>query len=260
MATRNDLVRRHAASLVAEALDDTRVVLVNGARQAGKSTLTRLPAARRRDPVLRLLDDAATLRAAMDDPTGFVEHDSMMLIDEIQLVPELLRAIKVAVDLDPTPGRFLLTRSSRILAMRTLPDALPGRMEVIELWPFSQGEISGGPDRFVDAAFTHGPGLSRTSALRKRDYLDRAVVGGFPEAVKRTPRRRTAFFNAYLSTLVERDVLELASIERHGGILKLLGLLAGRTGGLLVPAALATASGIPRTTLVRYLDCLPQSF
>ncbi|MFE2444010.1 ATP-binding protein [Streptomyces melanosporofaciens] len=260
MATRNDLVRRHAESFVAEALDDTRVVLVNGARQAGKSTLTRLTAARRRDPVLRLLDDAATLRAARDDPTGFVEHDSMMLIDEIQLAPELLRAIKMAVDLDPTPGRFLLTGSSRILAMRTLPDALPGRMEVIELWPFSQGEISGGPDRFVDAAFTHGPGLSRTSALRKRDYLDRAVVGGFPEAVKRTPRRRTAFFNAYLSTLVERDVLELASIERHGEILKLLGLLAGRAGGLLVPAALATASGIPRTTLVRYLELLTSVF
>jgi uncharacterized protein len=179
---------------------------------------------------------------------------------QIQLAPELLRAIKVAVDLDPTPGRFLLTGSSRILAMRTLPDALPGRMEVIELWPFSQGEISGGPDRFVDAAFTHGPGLSRTSTLRKRDYLDRAVVGGFPEAVKRTPRRRSAFFNAYLSTLVERDVLELASIERHGEILKLLGLLAGRTGGLLVPAVLATASGIPRTTLVRYLELLASVF
>jgi hypothetical protein len=154
--------------------------------------LTRLTAARRADPVLRLLDDAATFRAATDDPTGFVEHDSMMVIDEIQLVPELLSAIKVTVDLDPTPGRFVLTGSSRILAMRILPDALPGRMEVIELRPFSQGELHGGPDGFVDAAFTRGPGLSRTSTLRKRDCLDRAVTGGFPDAVKRAPRRRTA--------------------------------------------------------------------
>ncbi len=134
------LVPRHAESLVAEALADTRVVLVNGARQAGKSTLTRLAASRQPGTVIRLLDDPATLHAAKDDPTGFVDHQGLMVIDEIQLVPELLRPIKVAVDLDPRPGRFLLTGSSRILALRTLPDALPGRMEVIELWPFSQGE------------------------------------------------------------------------------------------------------------------------
>jgi uncharacterized protein len=164
------------------------------------------------------------------------------------------------VDLDPTPGRFLLTGSSRVLALRTLPDALPGRMEVIELWPFSQGELNGEPDRFVDAAFRHGPALEHSSELRRRDYLDRIVVGGFPEARRRTPRRRTAFFDSYLSTLIERDVLALANIERRGDLLKLLGLLAGRTGGLLVPAALATQTGMSRSTLVRYLELLSSVF
>lgn len=178
-----------------------------------------------------------------------------MVIDEIQLVPELLRPIKVTVDLDPTPGQFLLTGSSRVLALRTLPDALPGRMEAIELWPFSEGEISGEPDLFVDAAFRHGPTIEHSSSLRQRDYLDRIVVGGFPEAVRRTPRRRTVFFDSYLSTLIERDVLQLANIERRGDLLKLLSLLAARTSGLLVPATLAHQSGIPRTTLVRYLSC-----
>jgi len=210
--------------------------------------------------VIRLLDDPATLRAAEDDPTGFIEHDGLMVIDEIQLVPELLRPIKVSVDLDPTPGRFLLTGSSRVLALRTLPDALPGRMEVIELWPFSQGETSGEADRFVDAAFRHGPRIEHSSTLRRRDYLERIVVGGFPEAVRRTPRRRTAFFDSYLTTLIERDVLELANIERRGDLLKLLALLAARAGGLLVPAALASQSGIPRTTLMRYLDLLSSVF
>lgn len=243
-----------------EALADTRVVLVNGARQSGKSTLTRLAAASRAGTVIRLLDDPATLRAAQDDPTSFVDHHGLLVIDEIQLVPELLRPIKVRVDLDPTPGRFLLTGSSRILALRRLPDALPGRMEVIELWPFSQGEISGAPDRFVDAAFRHGPAIDHSSTLRRRDYLDRIVVGGFPEAVRRTPRRRSAFFDSYLSTLVERDVLELASIERRGDLFRLLGLLAGRAGGLLVPATLASQSGVPRTTLVRYVELLSSVF
>lgn len=254
------LVPRHAEPLVAEALADTRVVLVNGTRQAGKSTLTWLAAGRQPGAVIRLLDDPATLQAAKDDPTGFVDHEGLMVIDEIQLVPELLRPIKVAVDLDPTPGRFLLTGSSRVLALRTLPDALPGRMEVIELWPFSQGESSGEPDRFVDAAFRHGPSINHSSPLRRRNYLDRLVVGGFPEAIRRASRRRTSFFDSYLSTLIERDVLELASIERRGDLLRLLALLAGRAGGLLVPAALASQSGIPRTTLVRYLELLSSVF
>lgn len=254
------LVPRHAEQLVIDALGDTRVVLVNGARQAGKSTLTRLSAARRPETVIRLLDDPATLQAARDDPTGFVDHQALMVIDEIQLAPELLRPIKVAVDLDPTPGRYLLTGSSRVLALRTLPDALPGRMEVIELWPFSQGELQGDPDRFIDTAFRHGPQIDHSSTLRRKDYLDRIVVGGFPEAVRRTPRRRTAFFDSYLSTLIERDVLELASIERQGDLFKLLALLAGRVSGLLVPNALASQSGIPRTTLIRYLELLTSVF
>ena len=254
------LLPRHAQGLVSEALEDTRVVLVNGARQAGKSTLTRLTAENVPGTVVRLLDDAATLRAARDDPAGFVDHGGLMVIDEIQLAPELLRAIKVLVDLDPRPGRFLLTGSSRILALRTLPDALPGRMEVIELWPFSQGEMNGGSDCFIDAAFRHGAHVEHSSRLRKRDYLELAVVGGFPEAVRRTPRRRRAFFASYLSTLVERDVLEVSSIERQGDMFRLLALLAGRVSGLLVPGTLAGQAGIPRTTLVRYLELLSTVF
>jgi len=145
VAETRDLIPRRAEDLVAEALADTRVILINGARQAGKSTLARLAAARAPGTAIRLLDDPATLRAATDDPTGFVDHDGLMVIDEVQLAPGLLRPIKVVVDLDPTPGRFLLTGSSRILALGSLPDALPGRMEIIELWPFSQGEIGGAP-------------------------------------------------------------------------------------------------------------------
>lgn len=254
------LIPRRAESLVAEALMDTRVVLVNGARQTGKSTLTRLATARRPNTVVRLLDDPATLTAARADPTGFVEHDGLMVIDEIQLAPQLLSPIKVVVDLDPLPGRFLLTGSSRILALRTPPDALPGRMEVIELWPFSQGEIHGEPDRFIDVVFRDGAAVDHSSTSRRRDYLERLVAGGFPEAVRRTPRRRTAFFDSYLTTLIERDVLELASIERRGDLLKLLSLLAGRAANLLVPATLAGQSGIPRSTLVRYLELLSSVF
>lgn len=255
-----ELVVRKAEPLVAEALGDTRVVTVNGARQAGKSTLARVAAAKTENPLIRLLDDPATLRAAQDDPTSFVEHDGLLVIDEVQLAPELFRTIKVAVDTDPRPGRFLLTGSARILALRDLPDALPGRMEIIELWPFSQGEVDGAPDRFIDAAFAHGPALARTSNLRRRDYLDRVVRGGYPEAVRRAPRRRAAFYESYVTNLIERDVVELSAIERRSELRRLLALLAGRSGGLLVPGTLAAQTGLARSTLDRYLELLSAVF
>jgi len=245
---------------VTEALADTRVVTLYGARQAGKSTLARLAAASRPNSLIWLLDDPATLRAAKDDPASFIDHDGLLVIDEIQLAPELFGSIKVAVDTDPRPGRFLLTGSAQVLALRQLPDALPGRMEIVELWPFSQGEIDRCPDAFVDAAFALGPALSRTSTLRKRDYLERVVRGGFPEALRRAPRRRAAFFDSYLTILIERDVKEISAIERRGELRRLLALLAGRSGNLLVPAALASESGIPRTTLNRYLELLTAVF
>lgn len=260
MTENRELIARQAEPLVTEALSDTRVVAINGARQVGKSTLARAIAATARNPLVRLLDDPATLRAARDDPTSFVEHDGLLIIDEVQLAPELFRAIKVAVDTNPEPGQFLLTGSARILALRDLPDALPGRMETIELWPFSQGEIDGTVDRFVDAAFTHGARLTHTSTMRRRDYLERVVRGGYPEAVRRSDRRRSAFFDSYLATLIERDVTELSVIERRGELRRLLALLAGRSGSLLVLSALTMQSGIPRSTLTRYLELLEAVF
>ncbi len=110
-----------------------------------------------------------------------------MIIDEIQRLPELLLSIKARVDTRPLPGQFLLTGSARVVGLHTLPDALPGRMETIELWPFAQGEIDGRPDRFIDAVFSHGPDLRHVSSLDRADYADRVVRGGFPEAVARDP-------------------------------------------------------------------------
>lgn len=179
MIPRPDLLGRRAQGLVAEALGDTRVVLINGARQAGKSTLARM-IANDSSVEVRNLDHPQDLAAARADPSGFVDFDSLMVIDEIQRAPELFLPIKAAVDTDPRPGRYLLTGSSQILALRGLPDTLPGRSETIELWPLSQGEIDGTPDDFVDAAFSLGPDLHHRSELGRRDYADRAVRGGFP--------------------------------------------------------------------------------
>ena len=129
--------------MTAEALTDTRVVVVNGARQVGKSALAELIAARSVGARELYLDDQAVRAAAEADPSAFVRHDGLLMIDEVQRVPELMPAIKREVDRDSRSGRFLLTGSARLLGLRDLPDALPGRSETIELWPLSQGEIDG---------------------------------------------------------------------------------------------------------------------
>ncbi len=249
---------RHAASVVAEALTDTRVVLVNGARQAGKSTLVRQIGG---DATWRSLDRTVDRRAAEEDPDGFIDVPGPMVIDEVQRVPELLLAIKADVDAHPRPGRFLLTGSARVLGLRGLPDALPGRMETVELWPFAQGEIDGSADHFVDAVFAQGPQLRHDSGETRAGYVGRLVRGGFPEAVARTvPRRRTRFLDSYLRNLVTREVVELSEIERTGEMRTLVRLLAARSGQLLVPTTLGNAAGLPTRTTVRYLDLLEEVF
>ncbi|MEO3870388.1 ATP-binding protein [Nonomuraea sp. B12E4] len=254
------VVPRHAEKAVAEALGDTRVVLINGARQCGKSTLVR-QMAKEETAEWRDLDREFMRQGAKSDPEGFVDFPGMMVIDEIQRVPELLLAIKAQVDDDPRPGRYLLTGSARILGLRALPDTLAGRMETIELWPFSQGEIDSTPDGFVDAIFTQGADLRHMSLISRADYAERVVRGGFPEAVTRTnARRRQRFFDSYLGDLVARDVHELSSIERVPDVHALIRLLAARSGQLLVRQSIGRDLGLPASTAARYLSLLEEVY
>ncbi|GIE81411.1 hypothetical protein Aph02nite_73610 [Actinoplanes philippinensis] len=251
---------RHAEQLIAAALADTRVVLVSGARQSGKSTLVRLTAgdraAERRD-----LDREQDRAAARADPSGFVAFDELMVIDEIQRVPDLLLAIKVSVDEDPRPGRFLLTGSSSLFGLRAAPDALPGRMETVELWPFSQGEIDGTPDGFIDAVFRLGPDVRHESTATRADYASRIVRGGLPEAVTRADaRRRGRFLDGYVQALIDRDVRELARIEQAPQLRTLIRLLAARSASLIAPGALESELGLSRPTIARYMQLLEEVY
>ncbi|HEX8867640.1 MAG TPA: ATP-binding protein, partial [Lentzea sp.] len=248
---------RHAAELVTEALSDTRVVVLNGARQVGKSTLAE-KVLRAHGGVARYLDEGVVRAAAAADPSAFVQHDGLMLIDEVQRVPELWLAIKHAVDRDQRPGQFLLTGSARLLALRDLPDTLVGRSETVELWPLSQGEIDGASDGFADAAFAEGAGLrAEPSELRRKDYLARAARGGYPEALRRnSSRRQSRFFENYLADLMARDVKQVADIDRASDMRKLVSLLAAQTTGLLSFNRLAGDLAVSMPTVKRYVDIL----
>jgi len=245
---------------VADALADTRVVLVNGARQVGKSTLVRAVAGERAAE-WRDLDLPQDRQSALADPVGFVAFDGLTVIDEIQRAPELLLAIKAAVDADSRPGRFLLTGSSRLLGLRDLPDTLPGRMETIELWPFSQGEIDNGHDGFIDAAFRLGPDVRHDSDVSRADYADRIVRGGLPEAVAREdPRRRGRFFDSYVQNLIDREIKQLVEIERAPQLTTLIRLIAARSGLVVAANSLESELRLSRPTIARYMQLLEEVF
>ncbi|WP_201845547.1 ATP-binding protein [Myceligenerans indicum] len=252
-------VPRRAAESVREALADTRVVLVNGARQSGKSTLVRR-IGKDHGADWYTLDDADTQEFAARDSRSFVRLAQRMIIDDVQRIPALLLAIKALVDEEPDPGRFLLTGSSRLLAMRDLPDTLVGRMETIELWPLSQGEIDATPDGFVDAAFALGPELRHESSVDRTGYIERIVRGGFPDAVRRAPGRREQYFESYVADMIDRDVMQVWDIERGREMHALVRLLAARSGQIMVPASLSNGLEVSAQTVRRYLALLEEVF
>ncbi|MCA1846946.1 MAG: ATP-binding protein, partial [Actinobacteria bacterium] len=184
-----------------------------------------------------------------------------LVVDEAQLEPALFRAIKADVDRDRRPGRFLLTGSSRLLAAPGMADALVGRVEALELWPFAERELTRAHSpTFIDAAFGAPGALLGRGTSSREDVIDRLLRGGFPEAARRSPSRRRAWYDSYIKTTVQSVVAELAALERLADIPRLLQLCAARTGMELNVSAIAVDLGIPARTMSGYLARLETAF
>ncbi|MGE3313109.1 MAG: ATP-binding protein [Limisphaerales bacterium] len=241
---------------------DTPVVLVNGARQTGKTTLAQALADRNGAQYFTL-DDAATLGLVAADPNGFIRNlKGPVVIDEIQKAQALFPAIKLAVDQDRKPGRFLLTGSANILTLPRLSESLAGRMEIIPLFPLSAGELAGRPERFVSSLFDGTLGQSGVRHDQADpDLAATLVCGGYPEALQRSSSaRRSAWFASYISTLLQRDIRDLAQVDGLHALPNLLKLLAARGSGLLNMADVGRDAGLPHSTLTRYLALLETVF
>ena len=183
--------RRHVTRRVLAALADTPVVFVQGPRQSGKTTLVQSLAKAGHSAEYLSFDDAAVLGAAQSDPDGFVAGlPPRVILDEVQRVPALFRAIKRSIDQRREPGRFLLTGSANVLVLPKVSESLAGRMEVLTLWPFSQGEIAGRVEGFVDECFgaRFQPGSFRDSTWAA--LVERIVLGGYPEVLTRPDEAR----------------------------------------------------------------------
>jgi len=256
------MIRRNLTPQILAALRDTPVVYLQGPRQAGKSTLAQVLRNEGHDADYFTLDDAATLAAAQGDPDGFIAGlPERVILDEVQRVPDLFRAIKRAVDTKRQPGRFLLTGSAQALVLPKVAESLAGRMEVLTLWPFSAGEMAGRQEGFVDACFARE---FKSGAYRDTGWAsltERIVTGGFPEVVARAEAaRRQAWFGSYLTTILERDVRDLANIAGLRDLPRLLRLAASRAMGLLNFADLSRDAAMPQTTLQRYWALFEATF
>ena len=252
------IISRHVERRVLEALGDTRIVVVQGARQVGKTTLVS-GVVERRDGVLVTLDDEATRELAQADPVGFIEQNphGLLAIDEVQRVPALVLALKLVVDRDPRPGRFLLTGSADLLRLPATADSLAGRAENIELNGLSQGEILGQRETFIDRLLSGEKFTGHTSLLRRHDYLERAIAGSYPEALARVPgRRRNQWLDNYVARIVERDAPDISNSQRLSDLPQVLRVLAARNGEELNVADISKETGVPATTLVRLIDLL----
>ena len=241
-------------------MTDTRIVALLGPRQSGKTTLARKVAA---DLNLHFvtLDDGQFRRFANHDPDGFMRGLDRAVIDEIQRAPDLILALKKTVDENPRPGRFLITGSADLFRGAISPDSLAGRVETIELLPFSQAEI----DRHKASGFLRRAFAGDFPALkasgRTADLIARVIAGGYPEALIRAePARRRAWLSAYARALTTRDVVEIAEVAKTAELSRLLKHAAVAAGQTLNLSALSGALGVDGKTVERWLTLLEQMF
>jgi len=253
-------IPRLAIGPLAEAAEDAPVVLVHGARQSGKSTLVREFGEPRGYRSLTF-DDEAVLRAALADPAGFVaDLPERVILDEIQRAPELFLALKLAVDRDRRPGRFLLTGSTNILLLPKLADSLAGRMAIVRLHPMAQCELLGTTPSFLEQLLA-GRFPMAGSTRQGQALAARIVEGGFPALLRLpTPARRARWHRDYAESIVQRDVRSIARIASLDALPRLLELISGQTARALNISELAGPFGMSRPTLRDYVTLLERQF
>ncbi|MDR2268116.1 MAG: ATP-binding protein [Holosporaceae bacterium] len=280
--------KRWQENSLVESLKTSRVTILAGARQCGKTTIAnQLASAAAGDIDFRSLDDVAMLTSARADPHGFVHHNKRtLIIDEIQRAPDLLMAIKKEVDENPAHGRFLITGSADIQSLPTVSESLAGRVSKVLLHPLSQGEIAGSCPNFIEKALQQ---QFHCDGITKREALELAVKGGFPESVlsnrslsepnnfekflgadgaedrrsrERYDETRNAFnwCNNYVTTLIEHDLRDISNIRRHGALKELIKVLAAWSSKFMDKAGITSALSITKPTFDSYFFLVQNMF
>jgi len=252
------MYKRFAEDRAHEALTDTPVVLIVGPRRAGKTTLVRNMGAADRTYVT--LDDQTALEAARTDPAGFVRDLVRATIDEVQRAPERMLAIKKTVDEEHGPGRFLLTGSADVLTLPRVADSLAGRMEILRMLPLSLSEIDGVRSDFLERAFD-GKLKPAPNAAVGDDLVRLVLLGGFPEVIARdSQRRRQDWARSYLTSVLMRDLRDIADVDKLTELPRFVRLLAEHSGQLVNYSRFGAGINVSHKTGQRYVRLLEQLF
>ena len=252
------MFNRFLESRAEEALSDTPVVLIVGPRRVGKTTLVKKMREDSRDYIT--LDDQAVLEAAQSDPAGFIRGLNRAIIDEIQRAPDLLLAIKKTVDEDYRPGRFLLTGSANVLTLPRVADSLAGRMETLQMLPLARAEIENRAPTFLECLF-EGKLKSQPEAVVGDELARIVLLGGFPEAIARqSERRRQDWARSYLTSILTRDLRDIADVEKLTELPRFVRLLAEHSSQLINYSQLGAGIDVSHKTGQRYVGLLEQVF
>ncbi len=235
-------------------MSERRVLLLSGPRQSGKTTLARELESDQTE--YRTLDDSTLREAAESDPQGFVKSNAKtLIIDEVQLTPSLLPAIKKAVDENTRPGQYLLTGSANIQSLPMVRESLAGRIANIRLRPLTWGEVKKVTPRFIESAFKQS--FPRSFPHFDRDALmELALCGGFPEPMRLQDRGRRRWHTDYINAILERDLKEIARIHRKNAMRELVNILAAWSGKFMDISAIGTGLSIQRPTIESYINAL----
>lgn len=248
------MYKRSAENILKEALSISPAVLLSGARQVGKSTLC---LALKQE--YRVFDNLTERAAAINDPIGYVASlPTPITLDEIQKAPEILEGIKIAIDNQRINGTFLLTGSANVLDMKKAKETLAGRIIEIPMWPLSQKEQHHKPnENILDILFTKGIEALTAPSLKYNELLDAIVKGGYPEILKINSKRgMSLWFNAYISTYVERDIRDVGELRDISAFIRFFNIIAPRSCGLLNKSNLANEANLSEATISNYLSML----
>lgn len=245
------------------------VTAITGARQTGKSTLSRnaLPLD---DYSYITLDDVVARGMAQAEPYPFLTQADRLIVDEVQRAPELLLAIKEIVDTRQETGQFILTGSANLLLMQRVAESLAGRARYLTLWPMTRREQLGLGEAGIWAQlFAHPvrswPDLVASEGVPREDWRDLAERGGYPKPALSHPgpdgaEARNEIFAGYTQTYLERDLRDLSAIDSLADFQRLMRAVCLRLGNLVSQTDLAANTGLPRTTVQRYLNLLEISY
>lgn len=259
-----DTLPRLLAASLARHLSAMPVVVVSGARQAGKSTLVRTLADKRRR--YWSLDDLDVRDAARRDPQQLLGGDAPVILDEVQREPDLLHAIKLAVDSKRVRGRYLLTGSANLLLMRGVSESLAGRASYLILWPMTRREqlglgTAGAWDVFFGYKEADWPGALEAQVAPQEPWQALARRGGFPTPALEldSAEERALWFDGYTRTYLERDLRDLASVASLPDYRRLMRATCLRLGQLVNQTEIGRDVALPQPTIHRWLNLLETS-